>query len=391
MSRAAPVDVGELVGYDVDSVRGFLPPADPTTSLPGRFARWDEIAGRFPALLAAKEFRRIIDGMPELPVGELSDRRDLERAKLLLSFFAHGYVWESAPAARRLPRQLARPLWELAERLGRLPIVAHASIALVNWRRIDPDGGIALGNLDSLITFTGTADEKWFYLLTTALEFVGGGAIEPILAAQRAVATRDEAGLAAALSAVAANIEAVSRVLDRMYEQCAPAVFYGQIRPWLSGWPEPGLVYEGTGTEAPQRIAGGSAAQSPLIQAYDALLGIAHPSPASGPFLLEMRRYMSPTHRAFLERLELGPSVRAFLEGRPESAAETAYNGCVEQLDRFRKSHLAMAGRYITKEAKSDEALVGTGGSDFGAFLGAARRETQAAKRGGEPPAGSRR
>src|SRR5262249_48777461 len=133
----------------------------------------------------------------------------------------------------------------------------------------------------------------------------------------------------------------------------------------------------------PTRFAGGSAAQSTLIQAFDAALGVIHPSPASGPFLAEMRLYMPPPHRRFLERLERGPSIAGFVAGRARGAdpdLHRVFEGAIDELDRFGKSHLAMAGRYITAEAKGDPDAKGTGGTDFGAFLGAARRETQDAK-----------
>jgi indoleamine 2,3-dioxygenase len=311
---------------------------------------------------------------------------------LLLSVFANAYVWESGTPALAIPRQLARPLFGLAERLGRQPIVAHASMVLSNWRRLDPAGPLDPENLDTLITFRDLPDEKWFYLLTVGLEAAGAPAIGLMVEAQAAVALEDAAGLTRALQALAVNIGAVADLLERMYERCAPRVFFDQIRPWLTGWPEPGVVYEGGGTAAPLKLAGGSAAQSSLIQAYDAVLGVSHPSPHSGPFLLEMRRFMPPAHRRFLERLEQGPSVAGFVRPRAigaEPELHRAYDAALDELDRFRKGHLAMAGRYITKEAKGDPLAKGTGGTDFGAFLGAARRETQEAKRG-LPEAGAR-
>lgn len=379
-----PLTLPELRRYDVDPVRGFLPPEDPLDRLPAGFEPWDELAPKVPALLDAKRFRASIDAMPVLDPSRLEEPRARERAMLLLSVFANAYVWESAPPALRIPRPLGRPLWWLSERLGRPPIAAHASMVLANFRRIDPAGPLAPENLDTFITFRDLGDERWFYLLTVGMESLGGAAIPTMLAAQAAVVAEDVPGLTAALDALAINIGAVTDLLERMYERCEPRVFFDEIRPWLTGWPEPGVVYEG-GVEASHRLAGGSAAQSPLIQAYDAVLGVAHPSPHSGPFLLEMRRYMMPTHRRFLERLEQGPSVAGFVRPRaigPDPELHRAYDACIDQLDRFRKVHLAMAGRYITAQAKGDPAAKGTGGTDFGAFLGAARRETQDAKRG---------
>jgi indoleamine 2,3-dioxygenase len=378
------LSLSELHRYDVDPVRGFLPAQDPSRRLPSPFEPWDALAARLPALLRDKAFQTTVDALPELDPAVLEEPAAVERAMLLLSVFSNAYVWESNPPARRLPVQLGRPHWAVAKRLGRPPIVHHASMALSNWRRIDPAGSLEVENLETLISFTGLPDESWFFLVTVAIEAVGGPAIATMIEAQAAAAREDVAGVTHAVEALAENIGAVADLLERMYQRCEPAVFFREIRPWLTGWPEPGLVYQG-GSEGSHRFTGGSAAQSSLIQAYDAVLGVSHPSPASGPFLLEMRQYMPPPHRRFLERLEQGISVAQFVRPRAigaEPELHRAYDACIDQLDRFRKGHLAMAGRYITAQAKGDPTAKGTGGTDFGAFLGAARRETQDAKRG---------
>ncbi|MEO8452815.1 MAG: indoleamine 2,3-dioxygenase [Gemmatimonadota bacterium] len=380
----------DLSAYDVDPVRGFLPVRDPLERLPAPYEAWDELARALPGLLVKQGFREAVARLPLLDPAPL-EGPELARAMLLLCMFANAYVWESAPPAPRIPQALAVPLCRIAERLGRPPIVAHASLVLANWRRIDPEGPLDPENLDTLVTFVDIDDEKWFYLLTVGIEATGGAAIPIMIEAQAAAERGDIPGLTSRLEALAAAMHAVTDVLGRMYERCSPAAFYRQVRPWLTGWTEPGVVYEGV-SETPHRLTGGSAAQSPLIQAFDAVLGVAHPSPASGPFLLEMRGYMRPVHRRFVERLEQGPSIAGLVGrrgagalGEPEPGEEgralrSAYNACIEELDKFRKGHLEMAARYITMEAKGDPAAKGTGGTDFGAFLGAARRETLSAK-----------
>ena len=62
-----------------------------------------------------------------------------------------------------------------------------------------------------------------------------------------------------------------------------------------------GLVYDdGTGKTEDRRVhAGGSNGQSSLIQFFDIVLGISHPSSSDGSFITDMRAYMPGKHRRF--------------------------------------------------------------------------------------------
>ena len=73
---------------------------------------------------------------------------------------------------------IARTILELAERLGRPPVLSYASYALDNWRRIDPDGPVALGNLALLQNFLGGADEDWFILVHVEIEARAAAALD---------------------------------------------------------------------------------------------------------------------------------------------------------------------------------------------------------------------
>ena len=127
---------------------------------------------------------------------------------------------------------------------------------------------------------------------------------------------------------------------------------FTRIRLFLASWPVPGVVYEGI-SETPLVFAGGSAGQSSLVQALDAALGVRHTDPRSSPFLMEMRGYMPPPHRKFVEALEAGPDVHAFVQAHTPSqpALAEAYNTCIDLLTTFRKQHMEIAVRYITKQA----------------------------------------
>ena len=300
---------------------------------------------------------------------------------LLLSTFVNAYVWGEAEIATRIPAALAVPLWQVTQQVGRKPIISHASNVLYNWRRIDPGKPIDLDNLATLQPFLGSSDEAWFVLVTVAIEARGAAVLPQLVRAQQAVAENDASGLTETLAQIAVGIGCMTKTLLRMYEQCDPHVFFHRVRPFLAAWPATGVVYEGI-SETPMVFAGGSAGQSSLVQSLDAVLNVRHTHAATSGFLSEMRHYMPPKHRAFVEALAQGPDVRAFVATHTSTqpALAEVYNQCIDTLTDFRRKHMEIAVRYITQQAPKAEEAVGTGGTSLARFLGATRDETRQSK-----------
>src|SRR5713226_3170130 len=235
-----------LLDGGVDPQRGFLPAVDPLTHLPGAFAVWDEVGLELPKLLAAARARSVLSRLPALDPGELPDAA-IPRAMVLLSFFGHAYVYQSwqTDVADRLPAAVARPWVAIASRLGRPPILSYASYALDNWRRLDPQGPIVLGNLALLQNFLGGLDEEWFITVHIQIEVQAAAALVALPRAQRAVADRDGAAVTAALGSVAAALGRMNATLLRMPENCDPYIYYHRVRPFIHGWQQHPVVYEG--------------------------------------------------------------------------------------------------------------------------------------------------
>ncbi len=365
----------ELIEYQVNTVTGFLPAQDPLQKLPSEFAAWEQVAGDLSALLMTGGLRDKLESLPVLDADHLQDTRELDRAMLLLSILGNAYVWGEATPAHCIPRGVAIPLWKVAEKLGIPPIVAHTHIVLRNWRRLDCEKPVTLDNIAPLQLFLGGLDEAWFYMVTVAIEAEGGRVVEALLDAQSAAATHDAEGALTALQKLEESLTTMVAILNRMPEKCEPFVFYHRIRPFIASWPEPGVIYEGV-SETPHKLIGGSAAQSPLIQALDAGLDIVHDSERTHSFLMEMRRYMLPANCEFLDSLANGASIRAFAA---ESKNLAAYNACTKLVDTFRQKHLEIAVNYISNPAKqAGKSAIGTGGTDFVPLLSQARKETKA-------------
>lgn len=133
--------------FGITAERGFLPREDPVARLPSALAEWDELASNLPKLMATGRVRAFLERPPMFDVASLTTQPDVERAMLILSYLGHAYVWGDVHPVYRLPASLARPWHDVAVRLGRPPVLSYASYALANWRRVDPDGPIALGNI----------------------------------------------------------------------------------------------------------------------------------------------------------------------------------------------------------------------------------------------------
>lgn len=380
-----------LEDYEVHPERGFLPAEDPLLYLEDpHYAPWEQIAADLPKLLVARRLRPVVDGMPRLTTERLQTEREARRAMMLLSYIGHGYVWNGDAPAERIPANLAQPWYEVSQRLGRPPVLSYASYALDNWRRLDPNAPIELGNIVLLQNFLAGLDEEWFILVHVDIEAKAARATRQIPTALRASTEQNLPALTAALQEVASALEQMYAVLARMPEACDPYIYYHRVRPYIHGWKNNpalpnGLIYEGVEAYGgqPQQFRGETGAQSSIIPTLDALLGIQHADDPLKTYLMEMRLYMPPAHRRFMEAVEARSTVRETVLRSRDAALRDAYNACIENIQRFRALHLEYAASYIYKQQAKDPknpTSVGTGGTPFMKYLKKHRDESGAHK-----------
>ncbi|KFR14016.1 Indoleamine 2,3-dioxygenase 2, partial [Opisthocomus hoazin] len=308
---------------------------------PAPYAPWMEIAHDLPQLIASHRLRSRVHQMPQLSARHLRGHEELHLAHLVLSFVTMGYLWQEGEegTVKVLPRNLAVPFWEVSQALGLPPILSHADFVLANWRRKNTSGPLEMENLDTIISLPGGESLRGFILVTLLVEKAAVPGIKAIVQAIRAVLQLDEEALHNALQELAEAIGDMSKALKRMHDYVDPAVFYGVIRIFLSGWkdnpamPE-GLIYEGVSDE-PMAYSGGSAAQSTVLHAFDELLGMQH-SQESTAFLRRMRDYMPPPHRAFVEEIRRAPSLKQHVLSSGDARLRAAFNQCVSALADFR-------------------------------------------------------
>lgn len=382
MSQGLPVPVSVA---PVSEARGFLPEEDPIDRLEtGRHRpavesyldALESAAESLPDRLDANEIRSIDEDLPRPPDGlvdELSDRETV-RVCQANAFLASAYVHEiGSEPADRLPAAIAVPLYRSSARLGRQPILAYDLLCLHNFRRLDPDDGFDLDNLDTVQEFTHLDDERWFVKIHVAIEAAAGPALVSCLDAQRGVLADDTAAVREALETIADSLTDQTEIMGRMTEGNDPTVFATDFRPYYQGFDR--VVYEGVpefGGE-PQTFRGGSGAQSSIMPAIDATLGIDHAATELVAKLLDMREYMPPEDRALVDALDDGPAVCPYAADSSDPELRAAFNRCVEQLHEFRQVHLGQVIRYI-REVTGE--TTGTGGTDYEEFLGMMTRET---------------
>ncbi|KAI5920984.1 indoleamine 2,3-dioxygenase [Camillea tinctor] len=378
--------IPNLADYGISPTHGFLPDALPLTRLPDPYYnKWEAIATNLQNLILSKRLRGVIDRLPVLSTIGLEHDTEWRRAYMLLTFFAHGYIWGGDTPCDRVPPSISAPLLKVCNHLEVPPVSTYAASVLWNFKPLFVDGGIdSLDNLATLVTFTGSLDESWFYLVSVAIEARGGPIIPLMLAAVEAARAGDSTTVTRCLRAFAERLDDLGELLRRMHENCDPGFFYRRIRTFLAGsknMADAGLPHgvkwdDGSGTSEYVQYSGPSNAQSSLIQFFDIILGIEHrptgekrdPSSESERegrsavpkhnFIRDMRRYMPGPHARFLQHVGAVANIREFVESRrtTDLNLSIAYDACLAMLRAFRDIHIAIVTRYIVLPSRENRA-----------------------------------
>jgi indoleamine 2,3-dioxygenase len=371
--------------YDVWPDKGFLPKLDPLEKLPYEYNLINDTATNLPALLRAGQLRAELDRLPIIDLSGLETQNELECAMRSYSFFASAYVYAAyQETSNRIPAGVAVPLHCLAKRLDRRPILSYNSYGPQNWRRIDKNGPVALGNIEVIQNFLGGKDENGFILDHVPIEANAAPALLGAPKAQSMAFTNNEEGLNETLLAIALSLEKMVATLARMPDLCDPDIYYREVRPYIHAFR--GVVYEGVGEYdgKPQSFLGETGAQSSIVPCLYAVLGIEHVNDPLLGYLAEMRKYMPVRHRQFIVALERNKSIvrKWALDNKtsdPDCAV--AYDKCVFFLWKFLKMHFGYADRYIhqqTQTSSSNPTCRGTGGTPFMEYLNKHVEETLA-------------
>ncbi len=335
----------------------------------------ESLAAQLPLLLETGRLRATIEALPMFDFAHLAtdefDYRLAERLSTLYSYFASAYVFATDPPNQRLPQSIAAPAVQLSHIVGRPPMFSYTSMVLGNWSRPAADQAFSLDSLKAMQTFTHLPDEEWFARVHIAIEAESGVILEGIRQGFQGVEENDSEAVHAALRAINDGLVAVIKTFHHMTEGCDPNVYYQQIRPYMFSFND--VIFEGVAEYGgkPQRLRGGSGAQSSVIPAVVAALGIHHQASELTHHLEVMKAYMPPAHRRFVAEAE-STVIRDYVINHPAMAQ--TYNACIRQMMTFRRAHFFYAKTYIFERSTNP---VGTGGSMFMDFLTKLIAETE--------------
>jgi indoleamine 2,3-dioxygenase len=377
----------KLSDFGLSEEFGYMQHTDPVVTLPPGNEAWDEMGKNLPKYLMGSDFRQRVKDLPAFKIETLKTDGEIRRAFLILSYIGQAYQWSDNEPAHILPAVLAKPWYEVGKLVGRPPILSYTSYSIDNWYLLDKKGPIECGNIALLQCFLGGQDEEWFILIHIEIEKKAGKALKAIEDSQKAVAAQDLDALEKALTNLRDGIKAMYDVLARMPERCDPYVYFHRVRPYIFGWKNNpslpnGVVYEGVEEYQGkgQTFRGETGAQSAIVPALDAVLGIVHEQDQLRDYLMEMRQYMPPMHVKFIEAAENGPSVRNFVMACNKESIKKLFNESVELVADFRALHLEYAGTYIhaqSQKTPGNPSAVGTGGTPFMVYLRKHRDETR--------------
>ena len=358
---------------------GFLPNKI-STILSKEFDDIEYVGNNLPKILANNQIEsEVLNLEPEKDISNLGID-ELERAMLLYSYIGHAYIWGNLKTDKVIPKNISKTWFKISQKLGRPPILSYASYALNNWKLQDKNEPFDLENIRILQNFLGGMDEDWFIMIHVAIEYEA----KEILSNLKHYfldQNEDQSFLENALE----SIRKINSIMNRMPEKCDPFIYYNRVRPYIFGWKNnpatlQGVIYEEVDeyNGKPQLFRGETGAQSSIVPALDALLGITHSNDPLREYLDEMRLYMPIEHRNILNHLdEWSESKRSSVTNQDKSVKLT--NEIIKEVHTFRNKHLEYARTYIHEQSLSNQNnsnVVGTGGTPFMKYLDKHLQET---------------
>ena len=358
---------------------GFLPNKI-STLLSNEFDDVEHIAKNLPKILANNQIEdEVLNLETEKDISNLSID-ELERAMLLYSYIGHGYIWGGTSIEKVIPKNISKTWYKISQKLDRPPILSYASYALNNWKLQDVNKPFDLENIRILQNFLGGMDEDWFIMIHIAIEHEAKEILNN-LKTYYLDKNEDQSYLENAL----VSIKKINQIMNRMPEKCDPFIYYNRVRPYIFGWKNNpatpnGVIYEGVAEYGgtPQLFRGETGAQSSIVPALDALLGVTHSNDPLKEYLDEMRLYMPKEHRNLLNDLDQW-SENNRSNSVTEDSSVVLSDEIIKEVHDFRNKHLEYARIYIHEQSLSNQNnsnVVGTGGTPFMKYLDKHLQET---------------
>ena len=376
-------------------INGFLPDENPLKLLNTNDKSLNylhEITSALPKLLLTNQIRLKVKNLnfDSLDIRELS-QRELKCLNVQLSFLAHAYIWGDKTPSTKLPSPLSELWVKVSNNLGRPPVLSYASYCLDNWHKIDPNKDISLDNVALNYNFLGGIDEDWFVTIHICIEYAARGAISSTHRIVHLLLDDSQPeNIKKELVKILESLQEVNFIFRKMPDKCDPYIYYHRVRPYIFGWKNNpalpnGLIYENCFDDVPQLFRGETGAQSSIIPTLDALFNVKHERDELRDYLDEMKNYMPPEHRKFIDYVESNSKLSEFIEKNQD--LQEVFDLCLSEISAFRSQHLQYASDYIHKQNTKNtlfgtggSVVRGTGGTPFMRYLKKHRDETDKSK-----------
>lgn len=337
---------------------GFLPKEGPLLTLEGNdyFNNFVSFANNLPELLKTKKVCETLDTM-DLPdfSPEHYPYGALVRVYAVATSLIHAYILESGgdPKTNTNPVILTKKLSEWFERIshqiGRLPTQTYETYILQNYRLLNKEVGYTFENIEPLITYTGTNEEKWFIKMHVYAEHRAATAMQSVeeinmlLGSKRKYNEDTQDRLIQHFDNISRTISTLNQSYFSEMKTHLPTDYFFDmlLRPFLQSW-EPGVIYQGSSVYEKQKICwrGGSGAESSFIPAIDLVCQLKIEQQET---MRDMENYMPPEHQVFLNRLRNCDSeLRTCILDTGNERLIESYNKVANASHVFRRNHYAM-------------------------------------------------
>jgi indoleamine 2,3-dioxygenase len=260
-----------------------------------------------------------------------------------------------------LPYHIGLPWHISAKRLGLPEATTYSSVVLNNWRP-KYEKFKSIDDIEVIHTITNTEDEKWFYKIHMAIELMGAPVLQQLSNWDNIVKSKEL--LAQLLADFCVFLRESTKLVNKMTDHCNPEFFWGCIRIYLAGYDDKTMFPDGLkieNTDIQIRWAGGSGAQSTLLQMTDTVFGVKHDIAHAGEFLNRMRTYMPPADRNFLLLLEKNGSIEKHVKKFKSPLLGDLYKLCLSELAKFRHAHMSIVHKYIWNFVERSKKLISSG------------------------------
>lgn len=385
--------------FSISATRGFLPERNPLTQLSPISIfneKLNEIASNLPVLLKEKYLRSELDKLnleyagEKITLTEKNHDAEQQIAILILLMLAQGYIWENPDKpADFIPTILAENIYPYCKLTQRFPTLSYTDYVLQNWRLKNIQNDISLNNIDPIITFTNTTDEAWFIKIHVVIEKKCGKALHAAYQIWHLAYSINSISqyhviekICLQLNEITNSINDALCILKKMVQGCNPDFFWSTLRYYLNGWEkvkikttenieEIGVKLNGI-TQNKLRYRGASGAQSSIIQALDAALGIKHEIDNMHQIMLTYRQYMPSQHSLFIHFLSSSNIIQVIRTTCSQELVN-AWKQAIDQLKLFRLEHIKLVSQYIyhpaEKRGADSHEITGTGGTSITDYL----------------------